>query len=351
MPNVNFTSIYYQMVGLVRIVAYVSIIYWAVRSGYAQNTPLVSGGVGFFTRTNGGNTSYFPYIKPVIVVPLGDHLIVESRASVAEFFSPIAQKGYKTSSFKTIDYLQADVLAGPHLTIVGGEFLTPFGTYNERLTQIWIQTLQDFPLIWGLGNMNTGRSVGGMVRGSLVSNEHVSLSYAAYYSGNSTNSYFTAERSNGEQGQIYFPKAGLEIGGSYGRSLGSVHENFEGMHLWWEPIESPFRFRSEYGHAPDSQGYWLETDYRLSHFGGPESLRGRFEPVFRMQQVFRYKQDATDGLPSVDTQQSDFGLDYYLPHEIRLNTSYSRQFSAMGNVNIWETSIVYRILFPTWKGK
>ena len=42
-----------------------------------------------------------------------------------------------------MDYLQADVFAGPHLTIVGGEFLTPFGTYNERLTQIWLENFRE----------------------------------------------------------------------------------------------------------------------------------------------------------------------------------------------------------------
>jgi len=36
---------------------------------------------------------------------------------------------------------------------------------------------------------------------------------------------------------------------------------------------------------------------------------------------------------------------------VRMNTSYARQFSSSGNVNIWETALIYRFLFPTWKGK
>jgi len=44
-------------------------------------------------------------------------------------------------------------------------------------------------------------------------------------------------------------------------------------------------------------------------------------------------------------------LDYNLPHNTRILTSYSRQFSSAGNENIWETGVVYRFLFPTWKGK
>jgi len=113
----------------------------------------------------------------------------------------------------------------------------------------------------------------------------------------------------------------------------------------------PLKFRSEYAHGAHAAGYWIETDYRLSKFGGPESLIGRLEPVFRWQQVFRNSPDPTDGLPSADTKRTDFGLDYHLPHEVRINTSYGRQFSPLGNRNVWETGIVYRFLFPAWKGK
>jgi hypothetical protein len=234
---------------------------------------------------------------------------------------------------------------------VSGEFLTPFGTYNERLTQIWLDTFQDLPLIYSVGTMNTGDSVGGMLRGSAVSTPNYSISYAAYYSANVNSNYFGAERASGGQAAIYLPKRGLEVGASYGRSLAGTHENNVGGHLWWESINSPFRFRSEYAHAPHADGYWFETDYRLSHFGGAESLVGRLEPVFRMQETFRTRPDSNDGLPSVNTQRADFGLDYHLPHEVRINTSYARQFSSNGNVNVWETSLIYRFLFPTWKSK
>jgi hypothetical protein len=336
---------------LVRFVAMAVMPSLVAVSGAAQNTPLISGGLGFFTSTTGGNTNYFPYGTPVLVAPLGSHLTVETRATLIETFYPKAQTSYQHSFFKTMDYLQADVFAGRHATVVGGEFLTPFGTYNERLTQIWIETLQNLPLIYGVGTMNTGSSVGGMVRGSAVSTAHASLDYAAYYSANSTNAYFGAERSSGGKGEVYLPPAGLEIGASYGRSLAGMHENFEGMHLWWQPIGSGFRFRSELGVAPHAYGYWFETDYRLARFGGADSVLGRLEPVFRMQQTFRSKPDPNDGLPGVNTREADFGLDYHLPHEVRILTSYSRQFSPSGDVNIWETGIVYRLLIPAWRGK
>jgi hypothetical protein len=95
----------------------------------------------------------------------------------------------------------------------------------------------------------------------------------------------------------------------------------------------------------------MEAAYRLPQVKGPDSAIGRLEPVIRMQQVFRNSPDSSDGLPSVNTQRVDFGLDYFLPHEVRIITSYSRQFSSTGNGNIWETGLVSRFLTPAWPGK
>ena len=316
------------------------------------NVPLLSGGVGFFSATNGGNTGYDVAAAPVLVAPLGQHLLVESRANLIEFFNPAGNgQGYNTSHFIGLSYLQADYLANPHLTVVGGYFLTPFGTYNERLTPIWISNFQDSPLIFSIGTMVSGSGVGGTLRGNAFSTENVSVSYAAYFSAGSTNEQFQSSRSTGGQTSVYFPKARLEIGTSYGRLLETTQANAYGTHVWWEPAKIPLKIRSEYAHGPHSQGYWVEAAYRLSQFHGEDSLLGRLEPVFRMQQTFRNSPFPADGLPAADTQRTDFGLDYHLPHEVRINTSYARQFSSTGNVNVWETGIVYRFLFPAWKGK
>jgi hypothetical protein len=319
----------------------------------AEDVPLISGGVGFFSNTNGGNTSYFPTISPVLSAPIGPHVLIESRATLLESFFPKGggQIGYTSAPFVALTYLQGDYLVSRHLTVVGGEFLTPFATYNERLSPIWISNFQNSPLILSLGNMNSGQSVGGMVRGSAISTSKYSIDYTAYYSATTTGMQFNSQESSGGRTSIYFPQAGLEVGASYGRRLVGPQQSFEGFHVWWEPIDSPLKVRSEFAHGAHSQGYWIETDYRLSHFGGPSSVVGRLEPVFRVQQTFRNSPDSTDGLPGVDTQRGDFGLDYHLPHEVRVNTSYSRQFSANGNFNSWETGVVYRFLFPTWKGK
>jgi hypothetical protein len=185
----------------------------------------------------------------------------------------------------------------------------------------------------------------------LFSSSRASVDYATYYSAASTNEQFNAQRSSGGRLSFYFPDAHLEAGVSYNRRLQGASADFVGTHLWWEPADTHLRLRSEYARGPHAQGYWAEADYRLTKFGGEETFLGRFEPVFRIQQTFRSSPDASDGLPATNTQRADFGLDYRLPHEVRVNSSYARQFSAAGNRNIWEAGIVYRFMFPTWKGK
>ena len=85
----------------------------------AQDTPLISGGGGFITTTNGGNTTYIPIISPLLAAPLGDHLLVESRATIAESYSPRGggQSGLHELLFLGLSYLQLDYLANRHATL------------------------------------------------------------------------------------------------------------------------------------------------------------------------------------------------------------------------------------------
>lgn len=339
-----------KMTQAARFAAFTLALLCAVRYGTAQNTPLLSGGIGFFTSTNGGNTNYQPTIQPLLAAPIGNRFLIESRATLLENFSP-GQSGYDHTHFIGLAYLEGDYFATPHVTISGGSFLIPFGTYNERLSEIWIGNFQDGPLISSLGTMATGTGVGGMLRGSAISRPKYSFDYATWFSARSGNEQFNSERSFGVRTSLYMPQSRLEIGLSYDRLLQGTRENFYGMHVWWEPANTAFRLRSEFARGHHAQGYWIEADYRTQAFGGLNSWIGRFEPVFRMQQTFRRDTIESDGLPFVNTQRADFGFDYNLPHNTRILTSYSRQFSSSGNRNVWETGIVYRFLFPTWKGK
>ena len=338
-----------RIVRLTRVIVFALTMFYAVRYGTAQDTPLISGGAGFFTSTKGGDTTYLPIIEPLIDVPIGSRFLVESRAALGDTLAPNGN-GYSHTHFTTLTYLQGDFTVSPHVTFVAGSFLLPFNTYNDRLSPIWISNFQDGPLIAGLGVM-TGTGVGGMLSGSAIARDKYSVSYNAWFSTRSGNTQFNSQRGSGGRVSLYLPEKRLEVGLSYDRLLQGVRENFYGAHVWWEPANTAFRLRSEFARGHHAQGYWVEADYRTQAFGGLDSWVGRFEPLFRMQQTFRRDTIVSDGVPLVNTQRADFGLDYNLPHNTRILTSYSRQFSSSGNENIWETGIVYRFLFPTWKGK
>src|ERR1700743_1645203 len=92
----------------------------ALQCGDAQNTPLLSGGLGFFTSTNGAATSYLPITEPLAAVPLGNRFLIESRATLLESFNPKGggQDGYNHSHLIALTYLQGDYILTPHITVI-----------------------------------------------------------------------------------------------------------------------------------------------------------------------------------------------------------------------------------------
>lgn len=99
-----------------------------------------------------------PVIEPLLDAPIGNRFLFESRTIFQETFSPNSngQPGYDHTHFIGIAYLQGDYFLSPHVTVVGGSYLIPFNTYNDRLSPIWIGNFQDGPLIASLGTEGTG---------------------------------------------------------------------------------------------------------------------------------------------------------------------------------------------------
>jgi hypothetical protein len=331
----------------------VLLLLWCGGAVRAQSdVPIISGGTGFLSNTEGGATTFQPVITPVVVVPLGDRWLIESRTDLrGVIYQQDGSSGpYQGQFFGTLEYLQVDYNVSSALTVTAGRFLTPFGIFNERLTPIWINRFQDGPYIATIGTA-AGYADGLMARGGWDSGSGYSINYTAYASTLSTVNKLESQRSAGGRFGVFIPRTRMEIGSSYNKSLQGTRGNSEGLDLSWDPYSAPLDVKGEWAHAAGGQGYWIEAAYRLSRYGGSGSAIGRLEPLIRMQQFHRSQPIAGDFLPGISQRRPDFGVNYYLPHEVRLHASYGRQFNNQVDSNIWEFGATYRFLFPLWPGR
>ncbi len=317
----------------------------------AQDSPLISGAVGFISTTTAGQSFFQPVIAPVADIPIGDKLLFESRADLRGLISRENSSGpYDGQFFTTLEYAQLDYLVNKRLTLSVGRYLTPFNAYNERLTAIWIRNLPDTPLIYSIGTRTSGSSNGAMVRGVAAGTSNWELSYAAYFSAATTVDQLQSGRAAGMRAGLFLPKQQLEIGGSYQRFLQDTHLNVGGGYLWWVPRNVPVQIRSEFADSPQGHGYWIESAFRFSRQNAISSLRSRIQPVIRIQQFFRGSLPGGT-LPTVNTEAADFGLNLLLPQDIRLSSSYSRQFTSVENINVWNVALTYRFMLPLAGGQ
>ncbi len=310
--------------------------------------PILTGNAGFFTNVDGGQPELVPSFTPVLLVPLGDRWLVESRAEFkGEFERPDGGGPYGGKVEQEIDYLQVDYIANRYLTVTAGRFLTPFGIYNERLYPIWIRGLQPTPLIFPLG---TGSSDGMMLRGGVSVNPNVNLNYATYFSTSSTMKKFESDRTAGGRVGFFLPGPRIEAGVTFQKVLQEERSNAFGFHFAWQPTALPLNLRSEYARSHDGSGYWIEAAYRLSQVPFWQKALRRTEIVGRGQQLFAGEIDEDEaekyGLPDVNTRQGDFGLNYYLRDGLKASASYSRRFNSDGNVNLWTVGLAYRFAIP-----
>jgi hypothetical protein len=184
-----------------------------------------------------------------------------------------------------------------------------------------------------------------MLRGVAANTRNWELNYTAYFSAASTVNNLQSGRAAGMRAGMFFPKQQLEVGGSYQRFLQDEHLNVGGAYAWWLPSNVPLQVRSEYAHSAQGQGYWIEGAFRFTRKNEITSLVSRIQPVARVQQFFR---GSVPGgvLPANDTNAADFGLNVYLPRDLRFSSSYSRQFNPGVNLNVWNVALTYRFMLP-----
>jgi len=309
--------------------------------------PILTGNAGYFTTSDNGTTELVPEVNPVLLLPLGDRWLVESRAEFYGRFDSAKGQPYGGEVYKQLDYLQADYIANPYLTVTAGRFLTPFGIYNERLYPIWIRDLQQVPLIFPL---ESGSSDGVMLRGGFPVSSWANLNYATYFSTLNTNTTLESDRGFGTRAGIFFNRPRIEVGASWRKELMEQRHNSYGFHFAWQPLPIPLNLRAEYARSEYGSGYWVEGAYRFSQVPVWNQVMRRTEFVGRMQQYFTGEEQMADQggkytLPHGNTQQPDFGLNYYLKDGLKASASYGR-WLGKHNWNVWTFGIAWRFAVP-----
>lgn len=305
------------------------------------------------TTFEGGTPHLGPLVTPLLLVPIGQKWLIETRGTIeSDLAPPPGGSGFKGDVEKNVDYLQVDYIANRYVTVSAGRFLLPFGIYNERLYPIWIRNLQTDPLILPIEAGEYGAGTGAMLRGGFDAAPGVEVNYAAYFSAHSGVAHMESDRSAGWRAGIFLPGPRLEIGASFQHLLQEDRTNTFGFHFEWQP-PAQVDLRAEYARSHEGSGYWVESAYRLSQTPKWQHALRHVQVVARMQQFFA--RDAAAGgdpadEPMPDTNMFEFGVNYYFRDDIRFVSSYGRQFTAQGNENIWTLGLTARLALPLGNG-
>jgi hypothetical protein len=344
-----------------------SLVFLLTPSLYAQSkdqaseainpVPVFSAGIAFVSVFQGGTPNLDPLVAPVVLIPLGQNWLIESRGEFQSDLVPDRHgPGWKGSLQSELDYLQVDYIANPYLTVTVGRYLTPFGIFNERLYPVWIRNLQSDPLILPIATGPSNAGTGVMFRGGFNATPRMEVNYAAYFSAKSTVSPIDSDRDIGARAGVFLPGPRLEVGASFQHLLQDDHSNAFGFHFEWQPPPLPLDIRAEYARSQIGSGYWIESAYRLSQIPVWRNEFRRFQVVGRMQQFYARKDDdgmtaVSTGLPAVNTNLFEFGVNYYFRDDIRFVSSYGRQFAPeAGNENVWTVGLTYRVAVPLGHG-
>lgn len=310
--------------------------------------PILTGSTAYFTRVTAGQYQDAPAVSPLLLLPVGDSLLFEAKGSLADTFQKNAQGNYAGTVSYGLAYAQAHYIT-KYVTVTAGRFTTPFGMYGERLAPNWIRALQVTPVIVPVASL---ASLGGMLRGGFsAGTDKINLNYAAYFSANNTHHLLATDRSTGGRIGFFLPGPRLEMGASFQQILQADRPHSVGIHFEWQPNAAPLTVRSEYVRQSGikGSGYWIESAYRLNQF----SYLKQLEVVGRGQQFFAAPNISAATIKKLgplgrDTNQADFGLNYYFRNEVRASGSYGRQFILGRNANLWTIGMTYRFVMPLW---
>jgi hypothetical protein len=321
-------------------------------STHAGYVPVLSGAAGYVYSVNGGTPTLQPEINPVLLVPIGSHVLGEARGAFVGVFNRRNGNGdYTGQVFSSLDYAQIDWLADTHVMVSGGKYILPYGLVSERLDPIWIDNFQNLPLTFAVGLQTSGFGVGGELRGVAVQTDKYSVQYAAYYSAHSNAYQFNSSHAIGFDTSVYFPVQRVEVGTSYQRYMDDPkHVNNEAVYVSWQLPQIPLDIKSEWDHGYYGQGYWIEAAYMLSQVPVANNFFKNVQVVGRMQQSFP-DHGGGHGVPGIQTARPGVALNYYIRDNWRIISSYERNFTATKNTNMWTVGFTYRFVWPLWPGR
>jgi hypothetical protein len=322
------------------------------KSTSAGYVPVITGGLGYVYNVVGGVPSLEPQIDPLLLVPFGSHVLLESRTDFTGFFQRRDGTGdYTGPIFKNVVYAQLDWLANSRITVVGGKYLLPFGLFTERYSPLWILTFQDRPIPGGIGTEDSGSGEGGELRGVAAQTGKMTINYTAYFSAHTNTNQLQASRLAGGDTSVFLPNQHLEVGGSYQRTLEGHQINSGALYAQWTPQVIPLDVRWEYDRNFNGQGYYIEGDYMLSQSPVAANFFKNMQLGLRAQQ-FDPLNGGGNGVPRVNTERVDIALNYYFrDNNWRVISNYGRQFSSGNDNNVWNVGFTYRFLWPLWPGR
>ncbi|MGD0831282.1 MAG: hypothetical protein ABR907_10090 [Terracidiphilus sp.] len=317
---------------------------------------MISGAFAYIQNTSGGVQSLEPQIVPVLLVPMGDSILFESRVEFTGFFQRENEPSKPSSGpfagkvYKTVDYAQFDWAANSHATVSAGRFILPFGLYSERLAAIWIRNLQDLPLTYTIGTHPYGAADGFMIRGAAASLSSAKIQYSAFMSVHCSTEQLQAVRAAGGDTSIFIPSKRVEAGLSYQRYLEGYQINNEAAYLSWQPVRVSLDMKAEYDRNHYGDGYWIEAAHSPQQFFVAPGFFRHVQLVGRMEQFF-VRNGGGNGLSHVDEQRPEVGLNYQIRDDWRLESNYGSEFSKNGNENVWNFGFTYRFVWPLWPGR
>lgn len=316
-----------------------------------SGVPVLTGFVGVGTNFEPGQQEIAPDLSPILLIPIGNWFLFESEGEFAGSYTHLTGQPWDRHWDKGIEYIQGDIFVNRYLTLVGGRFLTPFGTFNERLHPGWIRNFQTAPFITAFEMTDSN---GGQARGAVAVNRNLDINYAGYFSASSNRAWFVSDRAAGGRVGLFFPKARFEVGGTYQRKLGDGRRNLVGVDWIWQLKPIPLDIRGEFARDPTlGKGYWIEGAYRMRKVPVLKALMKKSQAEIRLEQFWVSPLMAATGdnggmaIPMNDATRAFAGWSYWIRRDVRANFAYGREFNAVdGDHNVWNVGITYRFAIP-----